>query len=633
MSGVEMAGASFFASMAPTSGRSGSGNGMGDLGLEVSMEGEGTTGVAGETVAGASALRQRLERAAFPAVFLMLLGAPLPAELPSVDAAGAVEVPLEDDVVGFDQLTSLAQSLGEELEAFDRNYLDAAIDFWELGQRMGEVDPSGSGEMEAALVADFKALLAEHADALSDYTRGDATPVVATPAASALAGPMGPVADTVDGWGLNPDFQQRLGRVVERMRSEYGMELEVIEGFRDQTRQDDLWAQGRSRPGPVVTWTKQSRHTVGAAADLKIDGDWVQGRGALLLSRVAAEEGLRTLGPRDPGHIELPGDLDRLASLADELGLADELRTRFRPVAASSANRRDGEGARGVANVARVAPVARVAQPGGEIPIEGPVKPTPSAPTPSAPAPSAPKELAARPELQLADIVEPPSDAVRAKNVGELAAVVAGLDRVARGKDDKSQSGGGEGNETRSARTETLAGVGLSGERGLESWVRRIGGGTPGLDMMRRVEAIQDAAPRSALRRVMIALEGADSAEVGRVRLDVRGDRVNALFDIDDVQLARRIERDISALRNQLAAEGVDPGRLRVRSGSGGEILAGADVRIDGTRGTTSAEGGRQRGDGNAQHDGQAQRDLAERRRDLPEDRPSSRDTDKEDES
>ena len=640
MSGIEMAAASFFSSVVSSSGTSSSvASSPGAATSAALATGEGEAG------AGTSGLRQRLERAAFPAVFLTLLGAPMQAELPAVDEVGAVEIPLEDEaLVSFEQLTDLAYSLGEELEALDNGGLEAAIDFWRLGQRMSEVDPSEAGELEAALVADFKSLLSAHAEVLAEYARADVAPATAavsteatvgssdaltgssesiTGPSAALAGAAALVADTVDGWGLNPDFQQRLGRVVERMRSEYGMELEVIEGFREQARQDDLWAQGRSRPGPVVTWTKQSRHTVGAAADLKIDGAWVQGRGALLLSRVAAEEGLRTLGPKDPGHIELPGDLDRLASLADELGLAEELRTRFRPVAASATNRRDGEGARGVANVARVAPVARVARSGGEIPLEGP----------ATPAPPAPKELAALPEVQPTEAVEPAKVAAGPKSGGELAAVVAGLDRVARGKDDKSQGGGSEANDSRSARAETLAGVGLSGERGLENWVRRIGGGTPGLDMMRRVEAIQDAAPRSALRRVMIALEGADSVEVGRVRLDVRGERVDALFDIDDAQLARRIERDISALRSQLAAEGVDPGRLRVRTGSAGEVLAGADVRLDGARGSASTEGGRQRGDGHAQHDGQAQRDLAERKRDLPEDRPSSRNPEPEDES
>jgi peptidoglycan L-alanyl-D-glutamate endopeptidase CwlK len=31
----------------------------------------------------------------------------------------------------------------------------------------------------------------------------------------------------------------------------------VIEGVRTQARQDELWAQGRTKPGPVVTWVKE----------------------------------------------------------------------------------------------------------------------------------------------------------------------------------------------------------------------------------------------------------------------------------------------------------------------------------------------------------------------------------------
>lgn len=618
MSGVEMATGSFFQAIAPTRSRTGGADSWSEL-----AEGTGPDVASGVESGESKGLRQRLERAAFPAVFLTLLGTPVQAEVASVDEIGSVEVPLEDEgAIEFDQLTDLAFSLGEDLELLEEGGLEAAIDFWQLGERMSGVEASESGQTEADLVAEFKALLTVHAEVVAEYAEGGTGAVSPAAAAPSALAPSLAVADTVDGWGLNPDFQQRLARVVERMRNEHGMELEVIEGFREQSRQDDLWAQGRSRPGPVVTWTRESRHTVGAAADLKIDGDWVQGRGALLLSRVAAEEGLRTLGPRDPGHIELPGDMDRLASLADELGLADELRTRFRPVPSSATARRDGEGALGVANVARVAPVARVARPGGEIPLD--------APTP--PAPELPKEMAMRLDASTEAQLQPvPAVAARAE---ETAAVVAGLDKVARGKDEKGKKGGGaDSGETRAARAEAMAGIGPSGERGLESWVRRIGGGTPGLDMIRRVEAIQNAAPRSTLRRVMIALEGADSTEVGRVRLDVRGEQVNALFDIDDAQLARRIERDISELRGRLAAEGVDPGRLRVRSGTGGELLAGADVRLDGARASAGAEGGRGRGGGNAQHDGQAQRDLAERRRDLPEDRPSSRDTETEDES
>lgn len=40
--------------------------------------------------------------------------------------------------------------------------------------------------------------------------------------------------------------------------------------YRDQEFQDWLWAQGRTRPGPIVTWTRNSRHTERRAWDIAI---------------------------------------------------------------------------------------------------------------------------------------------------------------------------------------------------------------------------------------------------------------------------------------------------------------------------------------------------------------------------
>ena len=55
----------------------------------------------------------------------------------------------------------------------------------------------------------------------------------------------------------------------------------------------------------MVTWTRNSNHTQGLAADLTVNGGWTDRAGFEQLARVAREEGLRTLWPRDPGHIEL----------------------------------------------------------------------------------------------------------------------------------------------------------------------------------------------------------------------------------------------------------------------------------------------------------------------------------------
>lgn len=106
---------------------------------------------------------------------------------------------------------------------------------------------------------------------------------------------------------LVPEFRGRLERVIERMEQEFGYTVEVIETGRTQERQDALFAQGRTAPGPIVTWTRASRHTHGLAADVTIDGGWSDRTAFARLAAIAEEEGLRTLGPRDPGHIELPG--------------------------------------------------------------------------------------------------------------------------------------------------------------------------------------------------------------------------------------------------------------------------------------------------------------------------------------
>jgi hypothetical protein len=122
-----------------------------------------------------------------------------------------------------------------------------------------------------------------------------------------------------------PELRERLGRVVDRMRDEFGHSVEVVESGRSQARQDHLYAQGRSRPGPVVTWTRHSEHTRGRAVDVTVDGGYDDAAAFRLLQRVAREEGLHTLGMRDPGHLQLPADVagEGAAALLDRALLGD----------------------------------------------------------------------------------------------------------------------------------------------------------------------------------------------------------------------------------------------------------------------------------------------------------------------
>ena len=113
---------------------------------------------------------------------------------------------------------------------------------------------------------------------------------------------------------LVPELRQRLDRVIDRMEQEYGYTVEVVETVRTQERQDALFAQGRTTEGPIVTWTRNSRHLGGAAADVVIDGGYDSAAGFERLARVAREEGLKTLWPRDPGHVELAPNATAVAS-------------------------------------------------------------------------------------------------------------------------------------------------------------------------------------------------------------------------------------------------------------------------------------------------------------------------------
>ena len=47
-----------------------------------------------------------------------------------------------------------------------------------------------------------------------------------------------------------------------------GLNVLITETYRSQARQDYLYAQGRTRSGNKVTWTRNSRHTSGRAWDI-----------------------------------------------------------------------------------------------------------------------------------------------------------------------------------------------------------------------------------------------------------------------------------------------------------------------------------------------------------------------------
>lgn len=53
---------------------------------------------------------------------------------------------------------------------------------------------------------------------------------------------------------------ERMVRVATRALEICPLDLRVLEGVRTRKRQADLYAQGRTKPGKIVTWTLNSRH-------------------------------------------------------------------------------------------------------------------------------------------------------------------------------------------------------------------------------------------------------------------------------------------------------------------------------------------------------------------------------------
>lgn len=53
---------------------------------------------------------------------------------------------------------------------------------------------------------------------------------------------------------------------------EAGLDIFITETYRPQSRQNELWEQGRTKPGKIVTWTMHSRHTSRRAWDIACNG-------------------------------------------------------------------------------------------------------------------------------------------------------------------------------------------------------------------------------------------------------------------------------------------------------------------------------------------------------------------------
>lgn len=104
---------------------------------------------------------------------------------------------------------------------------------------------------------------------------------------------------------LTPQMQDKVNAFLLEC---YKQEVEVypFETYRSQERQDELYAQGRTKPGNKVTWTLNSRHKQREACDFAFggpgkwhwNGDWDK------MIEIAKGFGLDSLAPAEKAHLQ-----------------------------------------------------------------------------------------------------------------------------------------------------------------------------------------------------------------------------------------------------------------------------------------------------------------------------------------
>ncbi len=430
------------------------------------------------------------------------------------------------------------------------------------------------------------------------------------------------------------------------MEKEYGHRVEVVEGFRTPERQAALYAQGRTRPGPVVTWTEASLHSQGKAADLQVDGSWDNPQAYERLRQIAEEEGLQTLGSRDAGHVQLPArDGDEAPGVRWDFG------------ADGTGGRRMASHPARVARVAetpgpaRVASVARPPQPGRGLPE----------PTGARGAPGPVQEAPARvrvPDLQ-------PSGSMAELGIGEdgNAGYRAHRSPVRAEPDGRAVPTGAPnpspvrqtrdfGAEERFGRDEDRGSSATAGDAARDAtlfsqgWTQRSPAAAPeprGVEALQRpgsaerveeIKALEEALNARSPGRIHLELNDADGAGT-RLRLSLRGSQLSGSVKLEDPAAALRMRDRVGELHEALTRQGLDARALGIQGQRGTgtahridadlgallqEPLAGLGRIMDSGRGGLDGRNHRQGDSGGAsQHDAGPQRNPGRRDRNKEE--------------
>ncbi len=115
---------------------------------------------------------------------------------------------------------------------------------------------------------------------------------------------------------VHPRLAARVTALIESLAAQ-GMTVEVVQGLRTFAEQDELYKQGRTKPGQVVTKAKggQSNHNYGLAVDVCpfVNGkpQWNDNASFVRIGAEAARQGLEWGGSWkkfiDKPHVQLGG--------------------------------------------------------------------------------------------------------------------------------------------------------------------------------------------------------------------------------------------------------------------------------------------------------------------------------------
>lgn len=462
----------------------------------------------------------------------------VPVNAPSAPTADA----FTDAVSGGTSSSAFAGALDRATRVRESNDLDAAsAEKAEKKRREKEdverptADSSGATGETSSGTSALRALLARASlESSGVTTRVDAQ---LTDRAAREAAGSDPSTVFRDPALLQPEFRSKVERVVQRMKGETGADVTIRESWRSQTRQNALYDQGRSTSGPVVTWTQNSRHSSGLAADLVVSGGSSSQYAAL--QQIANEEGLRTLGAKDPGHVEL-----NLGALQQQTG-ASVLRAEISLATPGQ------PGAQG-AQLAQVAAVAQVAQVADVAHVAGVAAPGVAAPGGAS-----------------------KSDATAAATGAGASVRSAKSSRSSRSssesRDDSGNSGssGNSGNGARTPQAIALSSLGSPVNTGGVSAPRFMAPlPSDAAARVDRVLALQDARAAQPMNQMLLRVDNGAGGE-DRIRIGTIGARVGATIDLADPALAAQIGLRASELGKTLAARGLSMDALRVRGTSG----------------------------------------------------------------